>query len=276
MQHQELNWSSRDGLQLFAQLWQPETEPRAVVCLVHGLGEHSGRYGHLAAALGTIDCALLGFDLRGHGRSPGRRGHTPAYEALLDDIAVLLEQAEQRFPDRPRFLYGHSMGGGLVLNYGLRRRPQLAGVIATGPALLPGFEPSPVVVASARIMNKLWPGLLMNNQLDLKFLSKDPQVVAAYKADPLVHDRLSARLGHLVLETGPWALEHAAEFSLPLLLMHGSEDGLTSPAGTRQFAERVPGDCTCRVWEGLYHEIHNEPEQDQVFAVILDWLKARL
>ncbi|MBN1485185.1 MAG: lysophospholipase [Chloroflexia bacterium] len=276
MPYQELNWSSRDGLDFFARLWQPETEARAVVSLVHGMGEHSGRYAHLGRVLNEAGYGLLAFDLRGHGKSPGQRGHTPSYEVLMDDITVLREQAARRFPGRPNFLYGHSMGGGLVLNYALRRRPQLAGVIATGPALRPAFQPGAGVLLLARLMNHLWPSFSMNNQLDLECLSRDPDVIDAYRQDPLVHDRLSARLGHLVLTTGPWALQHAAEFPLPLLLMHGSEDGLASAEASREFAQQFEGDCTCKIWEGLYHEIHNEPEQDGVFTFLLEWLETHL
>ncbi len=276
MQHLEfqLQRQASDGLQLFAQTWQPEAEARAVVCLVHGLGEHSGRYAHLAAALTGADYALLAFDLRGHGQSGGQRGHAPSYEVLLDDIARLLDEAAQRFPDRPRFLYGHSLGGALALNYALRRRPQLAGVIATSPLLLPAFEPPAWKVSLGRIMYSLWPTLSLSNEVNPHHLAHDPAVAHAYVDDPLVHNRVSARLGIDMLQASQWALAHAAEFPLPLLLMHGGADPITSPDASRQFAERTPGDCTFKLWEGLYHEIHNEPEQQEVFKFVVAWLQA--
>ena len=123
MQHIEFTQQAPDGVQFYFQGWQPETPPKAVVCLVHGLGEHSGRYAHVAAALNDAGYALLGFDLRGHGKSGGPRGHTPSYETLMDDIGRLLAEAAQRYPGQPQFLYGHSLGGNLVLNYALRRKP---------------------------------------------------------------------------------------------------------------------------------------------------------
>ena len=276
MQHFEFEWQTEDRLQLYAQGWQPEIEHRGVVCLVHGLGEHSGRYAHLAAFLNQAGYALLAFDLRGHGKSAGQRGHAPSYEALLDDIAHLLEEAAQRYPNRPRFLYGHSLGGNQVINYALRRRPQLAGVIATGPLLRPAFEPPAWKMTLAKIMYSLWPTLALSNGLDRQGLSRDPKVVRAYNDDPLVHDRVSARLGMDMLEAGLWSLEHAAEFPLPLLLMHGSDDRLTSAQASREFAAQAGHRCTLKIWEGFYHEIHNEPEQGQVFEYLLEWLNSKM
>ena len=142
MQHIEFTQQAPDGIQFYFQGWQPETPPKAVVCLVHGLGEHSGRYAHVAAALNDAGYALLGFDLRGHGKSGGPRGHTPSYETLMDDIGRLLAEAAHRYPGRPQFLYGHSLGGNLVLNYALRRKPGIGGVVATSPARLPHGDPS--------------------------------------------------------------------------------------------------------------------------------------
>ena len=276
MQHFEYEWQTEDGLQLYAQGWQPETEPKGVICLVHGLGEHSGRYAHLAAFLNQAGYALLTFDLRGHGKSEGQRGHTPSYEALMKDIARLLEEAAERYPDRPRFLYGHSLGGNLVINHALRRRLPLDGVIATGPALRTAFEPPAWKITLGKIMYNLWPTLSMSNGLDCQGLSRDPEVVRAYNDDPLVHDRLSARLGMDMLEAGLWALEHAAEFPLPLLLMHGGADRLTSAQASREFAAQAGDVCTLKIWEGFYHEIHNEPEQRQVFEYLLEWLTSNV
>jgi len=272
MQHFEFGWQTEDELRLYAQGWQPETDAKGTVCLVHGLGEHSGRYAHLAAFLNQASYALLAFDLRGHGKSEGQRGHTPSYETLLDDISHLLEEAAKRYPDRPRFLYGHSLGGNLATNYALRRRPRLAGVIVTGPLLRPAFEPPAWKMTLAKIMYSLWPTLTMSNELDRQGLSRDPEVVHAYNDDPLVHDRVSARLAMDMLQSGLWALEHAAELSLPLLLMHGSDDRLTSAPASRTFAAQASHRCTLKIWEGFYHEIHNEPEQGQVFEYLLEWL----
>jgi len=275
MQHFEFEWQTEDGLRLYAQGWQPETEPKGVVCLVHGLGEHSGRYAHLAAFLNQAGYALLAFDLRGHGKSEGQRGHTPSYEVLLNDISHFLEEAAKRYSDRPRFLYGHSLGGNLVIEYALRHRPQLAGVIATGTSFRLAFEPPAWKLTLAKIMRSLWPTLSLSNELDRQGLSRDPEVVRAYNEDPMVHDRVSTRLGMDMLEAGLWALEHAPEFPLPLLLMHGSADRLCSAQASREFAAQAGQRCTLKIWDGFYHEIHNEPEQGQVFEYLLKWLKSK-
>lgn len=276
MSHHQWNQKARDGRLLYAQAWQPEGEARSAVCLVHGLGEHSGRYGHVAAALNRAGHALLALDLRGHGRSSGRRGHIPSIEVVLDDIDLLLEEAAQRFPGRPRFLYGHSMGGLFVLYHALRRRPALAGVIATGSALRSPLEGQRAKVVLARLLSRLLPALTFPSGLNPATISRDPAVVQAYCNDPLVHDRISFRLAGELLRTSRWVMEHAAEFPLPLLLIHGGADRLTLPEGSREFAARVGGGCTLKVWEGLYHEVHNEPEQGEVLAYILAWVEERL
>lgn len=263
---------------LFAQGWEPEEETRAIVCLVHGLGEHSGRYAQVAAALTGAGYTLLAFDLRGHGRSEGRRGHAAGWDALLSDVDCLLAQAEARYPHRARFLYGHSLGGCLVLSYVLRRRPDLSGAIATSPALRPAFEPARWRVALGKALCRVRPGLLMSNGLDRNGLSHDPAVARAYACDPLVHDRLSARLGVDLLAYGKEALANAAQLPLPLLLMHGNTDPICSFAASREFADKASstGRCTFKEWDGLYHELHNELQQGEVMGTMIGWLDAHL
>ncbi len=272
----ERNLKTCDGLNLFVQEWAPDSKPRAVVCLVHGHGEHIGRYAHVAEALTSAGFALHGFDLRGHGKSEGARGHASSYDALLDDIERFLQQAAESQPRLPRFLYGHSMGGNLVINYALRRKPSLAGVIATGPWLRLAFEPPTIKVALGRMMNRVFPAFTQASGLETAALSRDAEVVRAYENDPLVHDKISARLFVTMYESGLWALEHAAEFPLPLLLMHGSADRLTSAQASEEFARKAGDRVTLRIWEGWYHEIHNEPEKEKVFHLMIDWLSGHL
>lgn len=272
----EFGWQTGDGVEIYAQGWEPEVAPQAVVCLVHGLGEHGGRYAHVAEAFGQAGYATLALDQRGHGKTSGSRGQAPSFESFMDDIARLLEEAGRRFPLQPRFLYGHSMGGNFVLNFGLRRKPPIAGVIATAPALRTAFDPPGWKMAVGKIMQVLWPSLSLTNGLEVQAISRDPEVVRRYTQDSLVHDRLSARLGMDILRYGRWALDHAAEFPRPLLLMHGSADRLTSVQASREFASRLGNRCTLKIWEGLYHEIHNEPEKEPVLRYTIDWMKTRL
>jgi len=276
MEHFELGWQTGDGLVVYAQGWRPEGTPLGVLCLLHGIGEHTGRYAHVAAALCAAGYALVGHDLRGHGRSAGQKGHIPSYEALLDDAARLLAEARACFPGLPLFLYGHSQGGNLALNYALRRRPALAGVVATGPLLRLGFVPPRLKAALGRLLNNLWPTFSLASGLDRTALSRDPRVVEAYARDPLVHDRISSRFYVAFVDAGRWALDHAPELAVPTLLMHGGADRLASVAASREFAAAAGTGCTLKVWDGLYHEIHNEPEQARVLAFMLDWLEAQV
>ena len=272
MEISEWNWKSSDGVDMYARGWAPVGTPKASIMLVHGHGEHIARFDHVAAALTDKGYAMLGFDLRGHGKSGGSRGHTPSYDALMDDIASFSQQTDQRYAGLPRFLYGHSLGGNLVLNYALRRKPDLHGVIATGPWLKLAFQPPASQVTLGRLMNGIAPGFIQHSKLDTKGLSHDQVVVTAYENDPLVHDKISARLFVAMYESGLWALEHAAEFPLPLLLMHGAADPITSVQASQEFAEKACKKTNLKVWNGLYHEIHNELEKADVFNTMLDWL----
>ncbi len=247
MKHSEFKFKTFDGLQLFAQSWQPETKSRAVICLVHGMGEHSGRYGHVADRLTQAGYSVSAFDLRGHGKSQGQRGHTPSYEALLNDINSLLNEVDKNFPELPLFLYGHSLGGNLVLNYVLRRQPKFKGVISTGPWLRLAFEPPRFKIILAQITNYIWPSFSQKSGLDTKAISRDPEVVYAYENDPLVHDHISARMFISIYQAGQWALEHASEFPLPLLLMHGGADKIVSIEASKEFAKKIPEKCTFKI-----------------------------
>ena len=272
MKHFEFDWKTKDDLTLFGQGWEPEIKSQAVVCLVHGLGEHSGRYAHLGEVLTASGYALLAFDLRGHGKSQGRRGHSPSIEAFIDDIAHLLVEANQRYSNLPCFLYGHSLGGILVLYYALRRKPNLTGVVASAPGLRTALESQTTKVFFARVMGSLLPGLTIPSGLDPETISRDPAAVQDYINDPLVHDRLSLGLAKNLLQAIGWIFEHAGEFPVPLLLMHGTGDKLAFPAGSQEFTSLVPGDCTIKLWDGLSHEIHNEPEKGEVIAYLVGWL----
>lgn len=271
---------TKDGKQLCGYIWDIP-EPRACVTLVHGLGEHAARYAHVAEALNNAGCSVVAFDQRGHGKSvvstSGRRGHGESYEQMLDDIASLLEVSAHRFPSCPQVLYGHSMGGNLVLNFVLRRKPTLAGIIATSPALRPAFTPPALKLAAGKMLYSIVPSLTMPNGLDVTGISRNSSVVKAYIADPLRHNRLSAQLGMDILSSGEWALQHASEWTLPLLLMHGEADRLTSCAATTAFAQNVPPALlTFRTWSEGYHELHNEPNNTEVLAFICQWVETLL
>jgi acylglycerol lipase len=276
MKHFEWTWYTADKTRLYAQSWQPDGPVVGVVCLVHGLGDHSSRYAHVAAALAEAGYVTLAFDQRGHGASQGARGDAVSYDQQMDDIKRLLAEAGERYPALPLFLYGHSMGGNMVLNYALRRRPPIQGVIATAPWLRAAFDPPAWRVRAGRVLHKIKPALSQPSGLDVTAVSRDPAVVQAYRDNPLIHDKISLRVYFSCVAAGRWALERSAEFALPLLLMHGGADRLTSAAASREFAAKIKQGCTYKEWDELFHEIHNEPEQQQVFAYMIDWLDAHL
>jgi alpha-beta hydrolase superfamily lysophospholipase len=276
MKTYESGWENKQGIKFYVRGWEPREKPEAVAALVHGHGEHVGRYVHVAEAFTKAGFALAGFDLRGHGKSGGPRGHTSSYDALMDDIADFLALVAKRYLKLPVFIYGHSLGGNLVLNFTLRRKPKVVGVMVTAPWLKLAFDPPAVQVTLARVMDKIAPGFTQNSKLDTAALSHDAQIVKAYNDDPLVHDKISARLYIGMYDSGLWALEHAAEFPVPLLLMHGTADRLTSAQASHEFAEHGGKKVTWRAWEGWYHEIHNEPDRAEVLKVMTTWMNARI
>jgi acylglycerol lipase len=274
MPHFEFEIKSTDGLKLQGQGWEPNVASKKVVCLVHGIGEHSGRYDHVAETFNQAGYALLTFDLRGHGRSEGKRGHATNFDILISDISQLLATAKQRFPNRQTFLYGHSFGGGLVIRHALSQRAGLAGVIASAPLFRTTFKPPARKMVLLRTLYGLRPSLTIPSGVEDMALSRDLNMVRLYRSDPLIHDRISARLTVDMLRNGEWNLQHAAEFPCPLLLMHGGADRITSPEASRQFAKKAGSACTLKIWKGLFHELHNEPEQNEVLNYVLTWLAA--
>jgi acylglycerol lipase len=221
--------------------------------------------------------AMLSFDLRGHGRSEGKRGFVPSYDILLDDIDLLLAEASRRYPGKACFLYGHSLGGNLVLYYSICRKPEIQGVIDTAGQLRLAYNPPAGQLLVGKAMNRLMPGFTMASGLETDALSHDPAVVAAYRGDPLVHDRLSACLGMGLLDSGEWLMNHASEFPpIPLLIMHGLGDRIVSAEASRQFASQVQGDVVFKPWDNLFHEIHNEPEKQLVIDFMIKWINDHL
>lgn len=277
MKNFETSWKAHDGLDIFAQGWEPEARtPKAVVCLVHGLGEHSSRYIHVAEAFGKEGFALFTYDLRGHGRSGGARGHISSIEDFMKDIDILLEQARERYPGLPIILYGHSLGGIQVLHYGLIRKPNIKGIIATSPGLRTALETQTLKVNMAKILGSVIPSVAVPSGLDSKSISHDEKVVKTYDQDPLNHDKVSLGFGKIMLGVTQWTLAHAGEFSLPLLLLHGKADGIAYPSGSIDFAAALKDKSTIVLWDDAYHELHNEPQQAEVFKTMTLWMDARL
>ena len=273
METTEWKWKTKDGLEMCSKAWLPESKAKGVVCLVHGVGEHIGRYQWDAEALTAAGYILAGFDIRGFGNSEGPRGHLPALEDYFDDIDLFLGEVAKRWPDQERFLYGHSMGGVLVLAYTPVRHPVLSGVISTAPGLKTVLETQKFKVFLAKVLGKVVPTMTMDSGLDVQAICRDSQVVDAYVKDPLVHKKISTSWGREMLRAIELAYQNAPSFPLPLLLMHGTKDQIAYPSSSTSFAELAPKDkVTLKMWEGFRHELHTDHERSEVFKVMVDWL----
>ncbi|MDZ7634037.1 MAG: alpha/beta hydrolase [Bacteroidales bacterium] len=245
--------------------------PKAVILLVHGLGEHAGRYEGWAARFNERGVALRAFDLPGHGNSEGRRGVIAFPAKVFDTIDKISEEIATEFPGVPLFLYGHSLGGGIVLNYLVSRRPRVQGAIVTSPWLMLTESPARFKMLVANVAKKLMPGMTQPSGLKTGYLSRDPGVVDAYQNDPLVHDMISAGLYGWVTDTAAETLSRASEITVPLLIAHGRNDMITSPSGSLQVAGAAPK-ATIKLWEGGYHELHNDLLKDEHFDFITEWI----
>ena len=249
----------------------PGDNGRAVIVFVHGLGEHIQRYTHWAEKFSKERIGFVGMDLPGHGRSQGKRGHMKSYLLADEMIDILVNTSKKTFPGIPVYIYGHSLGGGIVLEYLLKKNPSVKGAIVTSPWLKLAFEPSKGKVRLASAMKAIYPGLIQPSGLNVNDLSHDVSVVEKYKNDPLVHDKISVGLFASAMSAASYSLENASSLKVKTLLMHGSDDHICSPDGSREFAAKT-NKVELKIWEGGFHELHNEPFNDEVFTYIMGWI----
>ena len=261
----------REGQSFFACEWSPAGDPKGVIVLIHGLSDHAGRFRHVGSYFASSGYAMILADLPGHGRSFGKRGHLHSFDKVMDDISIFLAEARRRHPTLPLVLYGHSMGGNLVMNYLIRNKPNVAGAIVTSPWLRLNFKLPLYKAILATLVNLVFPSMTQPDGIIPSFLSHDEEVARKYIADPLVHHRISVRTYLEISHAGEYALKHADEVACPLLLMHGTDDHLTSFSASREFSEKVIVEHTFKAWEGLFHELHNEFEKEAVLAFIKNW-----
>ncbi len=274
------NLSTDDGLPLFLHDW-PHAAPRGTVLIVHGLGEHGGRYAHVAAQLNAWGWRVLANDHRGHGRSGGERGRIASDDALLRDLSLVIDAARAGSTG-PLLLLGHSMGGLIAARFvaeGLQAAPapwhrEVDGLVLSSPALRIGMNGFQKLLLAT--LGPLAPNLAVANGLEPSWVSRDPAVVAAYVADPLVHDRITPRLTRFIVDGGEFVRGVAPRWRVPTLLMWAGSDRCVAPSGSAEFAAAAPkAVLQAQVFEPLYHEIFNEPEQAQVFTRLQAWLQQR-
>ena len=274
--HSETQWVACDGTPMHAVRWQPDSEPKLVVCLIHGLGEHSGRYASMAEYYASHGIEVVSFDLRGHGKSEGQRGHSDDFSQMIKDIDRFLYQASKIDIDKPHFIYGHSLGGTLAIKYALSHPGEYKGVVLSAPMLKPAFAPPQWKVRLGRCIQSIWPTLSLSNEVDVHTLSRDKLVIDNYKDDALTHDRISAKFGTQLLEEGEKLLGEASLIDFPLLIMHGDADQLTCHKASTLFSECAGSQCTLKIWEDFYHELHHEPGKEDIFNYCIDWMKQKL
>jgi acylglycerol lipase len=250
-------------------------EPIARLVIVHGHGEHVGRYKDFVPSLNDHQISAVGIDLLGHGKTKSKRGHWSSYNAVLDSIEALVAETYHSEPDIPIFLYGHSMGGNLAANLVLRRQTELKGLILSSPWFRLSLEPPNWKLLLAAMARNMVPSLTQSTGVGPKSISRDPSQVELYRNDPLIHDRISAEMFVSLCEAGEFALTHADRLAMPTLIMHGDVDALTSFEASRTFqgtVSQVPA--TFKPFPGGHHELHHdlEPTRSQLLQTITDWI----
>ena len=272
MKHLTYTWESKDGLSLFGQSWMPDGIPVAVIDYVHGFKDHSSRFSTWAIQLTREGYGVMAVDLRGHGRSEGKRGYADNFTRYIDDVKVLLQQSRHLYPSVPKILYGHSLGGNIVTNFLISQIELPGAAVITSPWFTLAFKPSALKQVMAGAVRYLLPGVTVKSDLDASGLSHDPNVVSAYLQDPLVHNSILPKLYFQIEKYGAKAAHSIYKINIPMLVMHGSADTLTSIRQTRSFVQHAGPKTTFREWSGCFHELHNDNRSDEVFAALLQWL----
>ena len=276
--HDDGFFSAHDGLRLYYRRWTGAGEPQAVIALVHGYLEHSGRYGFVGDYFAARGFTVYGFDHRGHGQSGGTRAHVEHFGDYLTDVERYLDLIRDREgTQKPIFLVGHSMGGLISLRYALERQSGVRAIAVSSPYLGNKVPVSAAKLFVGRMLSKVMPKASLDAQLDRKLLSHDPAVVAAHEADPLITHKFTARWATEAMAAQAWVLANAHRMALPTLVMQGADDQIADPAASRTFFERLTHpDKSWKSYTGYYHEIFNEIGRDEVFRDLETWLRARI
>lgn len=275
--HTTGSFQTSDGLKIHTEAWLPEGDIQAVVLLVHGLGEHVGRYGHVGEKFNSAGYAVYGLDHRGHGKSEGLRAHFDRFEQPINDLKQYLDRVKAAQPGKKLFIYGHSLGSLITLNFLLKYQREFAGAIISGtPLEVEASQPKALVMA-ASLLNGLVPKMAITPPLPASTLSHDPAVVAGYDADPLVyHGNVRVSMGYQIFTGSREVKNRMRELTLPMLIFHGSEDKLCPPSGSEVLNKGVgASDKTLKFYQGFNHECHNEVGKETVLNDMVTWLKQR-
>ncbi len=275
MTSEEFEMIASDGVELHAKTWKPdsEDEPTSVLCLVHGFAEHLGRYESVAEYFVSQGMVVMSFDHRGHGKSPGKRGHAPNFDQLIDDVEQLLIEARRSYNDALLFLFGQSFGGNVVANYLTKRNTsEVAGAILSAPWFRLAFKPPAIKMKLARIMKGIYPGYSEKSSIKSSELTKDEVLASAYDNDPLVHDNITAATFFNIVTYGEAVISNAFKLTIPMMLIHGKEDRITSWKASEEFAHKAGEKCSLRLYDNLRHEPLNEVERETVLEGLMTWI----
>jgi len=277
MRYKTGEFKGYDGTRLFYRSWLPEGEIKAVILMIHGIAEHSGRYEQLARGFANAGYGFYCHDLRGHGKSAGKRCNIKRFSEFINDLNLFLELVKKEQKGKIVFLMGHSMGGTIAATFASTNQDNLAGLVLSGTSTNMNVAVSPLLVACSKIMSTLFPNM-GTKRIDASAISRDQKIVEAYVHDPLVfREKIRARIGTELLQTMRRLPSQVPAINKPILLMHGTADRLSDPGGCRILFERLGStDKTLKLYEGFYHEVFNEPGCEVVLKNILDWLEAHL
>lgn len=261
-----------DGTELFTRSW-PIEDSAASIAIVHGYGEHSGRYDHVAARFNSEGYSVYSYDQRAHGKSPGTMGYIPSFQTHVDDCAGFIEHIVETIGGMPEFVFGHSMGALVSALYVEQHQPALSGLILSSGAFKVADDVAPLMQRLSAALSVVLPKLPVH-QVDPAGLSHKAEVVSAYESDPLVyHGKIQARTGYQMMTSIAAAQEHASDIQVPVLLLHGTEDSIADPDGSRIMHERIgAADKTLKRYDGGYHEVFNDDAEQPFLDDVVAWL----
>lgn len=261
---------------IYAQSWEID-HPKGFVGIIHGMGEHSGRYTHMASFLNEHGYSAFAMDHIGHGKSDGKRGHVKNYDLLLYTVQVFLDDINNRNQQKlPVFLFAHSMGGNVLTMFLIQRKPAIQGAILSAPWYRLAFDPPALQLFLAKLMMNIYPAFSNESKLDVSTISKDPIEVQKYLDDPLISSSITPAFFLPAFKNGLWAIQHAQEIKIPVLLYHGTADRLISPEGSKEFKKNGGDNIELKLWEGVYHEGHNDLEKLEIMGYMTNWIDHHL
>lgn len=276
MKYVESYITDSQNFRFFTRHWIPDMQPKGIIILIHGLSDHGGRFAFVAETLVKEGYIFVAPDLRGNGKTDGKRGHFDSLDQIMSDISFLLQESKKLYPGLPAILYSQSMGAGLAINFALRFPDEIKFVVASSPWLRLTKQP-PVLLQ--RIVSKIatkFPSVLLPNGLKSKDLCHDPLICKAYDTDPLIHWKISLNTFFIITNAGEWAIQNAHTLKIPLLVLHSQSDPITSYVASDQFCSNSNQFVTFFKYTGLFHELHNEPEKAEVIAKIVSWINLQI